>query len=109
MRQIIRAFEDAVRGILWSVLITGLVFVAYCVLRFLCRAFDYVNTHWFTNWRGAELIFMGIATLLVAWVLHLIMNRIRRARYESAPPIIRQNPRDRNWFDIDSFGDPNRR
>ena len=81
-------FMGLYRGIIWFVLLVALLLVAYCAVRGMDKAYDYVNRHWFDGDDSVKLA-IAAAVLMGIGVLFQVLKRFRLQR--------RDEPPDRRW------------
>jgi Ni/Fe-hydrogenase subunit HybB-like protein len=72
-------FVGLYRGIIWFV-----VLVAYCAVRGMDKAYDYVNRHWFDGDDSVKLA-IAAAVLMGIGVIIQVFKRFRRKRRDEQP------------------------
>ena len=84
-------FLGLCRVIVFGVVLVALLFVAYCLIRLIGKAFTWVNAHWFNDHDGLWLITTAAALMAAG----LVWQAIRRPRIPPQQvPRVLQHPRD---------------
>jgi Ni/Fe-hydrogenase subunit HybB-like protein len=77
-------FIGLYRSIIWFVILVALLLVAYCAVRGMDKAYDYVNRHWFD---GDDSVKLAVAAALLMGIGALIqvLKRYRLQRRDRQP------------------------
>lgn len=75
-------FAGLYRAIIWFVLLVALLLVAYCAVRAMDMAYDYVNDYWFESDDSFSLILAAAILMAVGVSLQIVRHFWRRGRRE---------------------------